>query len=207
MYTLYWASHTGAFAPQALLEEAGAEYEIIPIDLKQQEHWQPAYLEINPLGQVPTLILPEGVILTETLAMVLHLGDRFPQTGLVPEIGDPMRAQVYRWLAFLLCNLYETDLRAEYSDRYTSDPAGIPGVKAAAQAQMQRSWTILERALEPGPFFLQDRCSAVDLYLLMLATWWLKGESQWAEYPRTQRLCERVRERPAIQRIWAQNYG
>ncbi len=206
MYALYWAANTGAFAPQVILEEAGAAYEIISIDLDQEEHRQPGFLEINPLGQVPTLILPEGLILTESLAITLHLGDQFPETGLLPPIGDLRRAQVYRWLSFLVCNVYETDLRAEHTDRYTTDPEGMMGVKAAAQAQLNKTWQIVERALDPGPFFLQDHYSVADVYLLMLVSWRPDVDQLLGNYPRIKRLYELVRDRPAIQRIWDQHY-
>lgn len=207
MYTLFWSANTGAFAPQAMLEEAGAAYELIPINLEHQENQQPEYLQINPLGQVPTLILPEGLVLTESVAMVLHLGDQFPETQLVPPIGDPRRALVYRWLLFQVCNIYETDLRVEHPDRYTSDPNSSPQVKSAAQAQLQRAWQILDRALDPGPFFLQDHYSALEIYLVMLAHWRGDVDQLLDNYPRIKHLCEQVRERPAIQKIWDQHFG
>ena len=116
----------------------GAGYEKIVVDTKQGAHRTPEYLQINPRGQVPALGLPDGSIVTESVAMVLHLADCHPDCGLQPPPGDPARAQLYRWLAFFATNLYEADLRYVYSDRYTTDESGTPGVRAMAAEDLRR---------------------------------------------------------------------
>ncbi len=75
MYKLYWARASGAMVPQALFEEIGAKYEKIVIDLDQEENRTPEFLAVNPMGQIPVLVLPDGTLMTESAAMVLHIAD------------------------------------------------------------------------------------------------------------------------------------
>ena len=205
MYTLYWRPDTGAFAPQAILEEVGAKYELHRIDTKTGEHRTPEYLAVNPRGQVPALRLPDGTVISESAAMVLHIADAHPAAGLLPPPGDSARAQAYRWLFFCVANIYEADLRFFYADRYTDDTAGADAVRGAAARQMRDSLAIIEQALDSGPYLLGARYSVADPYLLML-TQWSSAVDGAADCPRIQALCALVRERPAIARIWAQNF-
>ena len=205
MYKLYWSPDTGAFAPHAVLEEVGAAYELSRVDTTKGEHRTPAFLALNPRGQIPALALPDGTVISESAAMVLHLADAHPAAGLLPPPGDSARAQVYRWLFFCVANIYEADLRYYCPERYTDDPAGRDGVRAAGARQMRDSFAIIERSLDPGPFLLGTRTSVADLYLTMLANWGSAAEAATG-CPRIAKLCALVRARPAVARIWSQNF-
>lgn len=170
-YRLYWSKNTGAMAPQFVLALSGAPYEIRVVDMENGEHHGEAYRRLNPCGQVPALQLPDGSIMTESAAMMLHLAEQFPATGLLPAIGTSERAQVQRWLVFLAANVYESALRFYYSDRYTTDPSGGDAVRSAAEQALARQWTIIENLLQPGPFLLGPARSVFDLYMLMLSGW------------------------------------
>ena len=97
MYTLYWAADSGAFAIQALLEELEALYRREVVDTRRGEQRQPDYLALNPMAQVPTLRLPDGTVITETGAMLMHLCDAHPERGLLPTPGTSGRAIACRW--------------------------------------------------------------------------------------------------------------
>lgn len=171
MYRLYWARNTGAFAPEAAMTLAGVPFERVAVDTDAGEHQGEAYRRLNPMGQVPLLILPDGTAMTESAAMLLHLADRFPEAGLAPAPGTAERAVFDRWLLFMATNLYGGTLRFYYPDRFSTDPAAAGGVKAAAACDLEHWFAIVAAALDPGPFLLGGRRSAADLYLLMLASW------------------------------------
>lgn len=172
MYRLYWNRDTGAFAPDLVLRLAGAPCERIRIDHLAGEHRRPDYLRLNPMGEIPTLVLPNRTVLTESAAMLLHLVDAHPQAGLAPPPGTADRARFDRWLLFMAVNLYGAAARQVHPERYTTDPAGAPGVREAADRAVDRCWALIADALDPGPFLLGDRVTAADLYLLMLLTWY-----------------------------------
>lgn len=203
-YTLYWRKRTGAFAPAAILAETGQDWTAIEIPPDRDDHRRADYLALNPAGRIPTLILPDGGVMTESAAMVLHLAESFPDAGLLPPLGDPARAQVLRWLVFAQTNIYETDLRQTYPDRYTTDPEGAEGVRAAADREVERLWEIVAGALGDGPFLLGARYSLVDPYLAMMLAWHPEPKALIARHPALGRLLEAVVARPAIAPLWRQ---
>lgn len=209
MYRLYWYRTTGAFAPDCLLAEAGAAHERIEIDTAAGRHREPDYLKLNPRGQIPTLVLPDGTVMTETAAIALHLCDSFPGADLLPPPGSSERARCLRWMLFGAVDLYEANLRVEYASRYTSDPAGAAGVEKAARQAVERDWRIIEAALgeSDGPYLLGERFSAADLYLAMLAGWHQDLAAFLSGHPRAERMMRAVAARPAIAPLWRQYYG
>ena len=206
MYKLYWARGTGAMAPQIILEEVAANYELVVLDEDKGEEMEAKYLAINPRGQIPALGLPDGSIMTESAAIVLHLADSHAEFGLLPVVGSAERAQVYRWLFYAVANLYEAVLRLYYSDRYTADAACGESVKLSAREYLGRSWDLLEADLGDGPYLLGDQYSVIDPYLLMLAQWYEQPETLFARCPKLKLLCDTVQSRTAVQRIWSQHY-
>jgi glutathione S-transferase len=202
MYKLYWSKMSGAIAPQALLEETGAEYEKIVIDMDKMEHRTPEFMAVNPWAQIPALVLPDGTLMTESAAMLLHLADRHPEAKLAPPAGSAESAHFLRWLLFMASTVYVADMRLYHADQFTSDPAGQDGILASARVDMDRSFAVLDDALNPGPYLLGETFSAADIYLWMLAAWHPDPPKLFASNPRVKRLVELVQARPAIARVW-----
>ena len=193
-------------APQILLEEAGADYQRVIIDTEKAEEMEARYLAVNPRGQIPALVLPDGSVLTESAAIALHIADSHPDLGLLPPTGSVERAQVYRWLFYSVANIYESDLRLYYSERFATDVSCVDSIKQKAREDMDSAWELLDKALGNGPFLLGERYSVIDPYLLMLAYWHEQPSLLLARCPKLRRLCETVQQRPAVQRIWSQHY-
>ena len=206
MYTLYWSQNTGALAPQILLQEVGADYQRIILDLDKNEQSEGDYLAINPKGQVPTLLLADGYILTESGAIMLQIAESHPDAGLLPPPGSSQRARVYRWLFFAVANIYEADLRFYSSEFYVDDAACNESVKRKGQTDMDSAWDLVENELDEGPYLLGDSYSVIDPYLTMLAYWHEDPEKLFERCPRLKLLCEAVKARPACQAIWNQHH-
>ena len=203
MYKLYRAKGSGSIAPQAMFEEAGAEYQMVDVDFDAE---LPSDLLVaNPLGQVPTVVLPDGTILTESAALVLHIGERHPESDLVPAAGAAGRAAFCRWLLFMATSIYSGVLRFVYADRQSTDANAADGIKAAAVRDLARYFDTLEGAIDPGPYLLGDRYSAVDMYLWMLSGWQPDQDALFARCPRVKKLVDLVAARPAIARVKADN--
>ncbi len=202
-YQLYWSKGSGAFPVAVMLRAAGVPHRMIRLTLEEGDQHKADYLRINPRGQVPTLVLPDGQTMTESAAVLLYLGDRHPESGLLPAIDDPTRAQVLRWLVFAATQLYEDDLRIYYAQRYTSDPAGAEGVKRAAVEAFDRNAGFVQAAIAEGPFFLGQRMTILDVYLAMLASWHPRSEPGPGRFPVFRALAEAVRAEPRVAPLWA----
>lgn len=206
MYKLYGTTFTSTCAVKAALAEAGAPFEEVEITTKKKQHLTKAYRRTNPRQQVPALMLPDGTIMTESAAMLLHIADAYPKARLAPTPGTAARAHHDRWLIFLAVNVYEGELRKLYGERYTADADGKQGVEQAAKAYVDRHYAIFEEIMGDGPYFHGEDLSVLDIYLWTFANWldvaWLD-----ANYPKISRLVHAVRMRPKIAPIHEENYG
>ena len=170
-YTLYSHDGSGGFAVEAALVKAGAAHKVVTVDTGKGEQNRPEFVAINPMRQVPVLVLPDGTTMTESAAIVVHLANVFPDKGLAPKPATAAHARFLRWMFFMAANLYEGDLRYFYAERYTSDPAGIEGVKSAGAAHMKKSFAVLDDVLAQGPFLCGPTFTMADVYLAMLMAW------------------------------------
>ncbi len=205
MFTLYAKKNAGSVAVEAMLAVCGAAYEIKDVTRDAAGKFPAFIFDVNPRGEVPTLVLPDGSIMTESAAILIHLADIFPQAGLAPAALSPLRPRYLRWMLFLATTLYMSDLRMLYPARYTADPAGAAGIKANATAAMQAEFAILSDAIAEGPFILGSPMSAVDIYAAMLATWAADVAALFAKHPNIKVLHDSVAAVPAIARVWARN--
>lgn len=202
MYTLYWSHNAASIAPQFCLEEAGAPYEAVLVDMAQDAHKQPAFLKINPAGKVPAMKLPDGTLISESAAMTLLIADRYPQAGLSPAVADPQRPHFLMWLSFLNNTLQPAMLRYYYPDRVTGDAGGIAAVQEKALEEVAALWARVDAHLaQDGPFMLGEKFSAADAFCYMLASWRECCPGIYQRFPHVKRLAEKTRARPAIARI------
>jgi len=206
MYKLYGWKLTGSVAIEAAFQEAEIEYELIPVNRQADEQLGEAYKRINPRQQIPALVLPDGSVMTEGAAMLLHIADAFPQTGLAPKPGTAARAQHDRWLFFFAVNVYEGQLRQLRPHKYVADANCAPAVKAAADAYVERHFKIYDDVLSDGPFLFGQKFCMIDIYVWMLAQWM---EASWLrkECPKVWRLAEAVMCRPKIMPIHRAHFG
>jgi len=202
-YRLYNRVGSGGFAVEAALALAGAPCELVELDSKPGIPLPESFRAINPWGQVPALILPDGTLMTETGAILIHLAACFPDRGLAPPPGTPAHAQFLRWTVFASVNVYEAGLRGAYPFRYTTDPEGYPAVRAAGLKRREEALAVIEAAIAPGPFLLGETMRLADVYIAMLFCWAGAG----IEAPRLRALTAAVRRHPTVAPIWRRHFG
>ena len=198
-FTLYSNTGSGGFAVEAALVKAGAPFELVTVDYGKDEQLSAAYARINPMRQVPALVLPDGTLMTESAAMILHIANMFPDKGLAPPPGTPAHAKFLRWMLFVVVNLYEPDLRYFYPERYTANPAAAGAVKAAGATQMARGFAVIEPALDP--WLAGEQLSIADVYLAMLSTW----SPEPLTSPKFKTLRDAVASDPTYGPVWARH--
>jgi GST-like protein len=172
MYTLYGTKGSGSAAIEVALERCNARYQLV-----RASTWEPdsavAELErINPLKQIPTLVLPDGTVMSESAAILIHLGLAFPKSGMLPT--DPsQRAQSLRGLVYIAANCYSAVSVSDYPERWSTDPdeAAIKSVRTAARAQLHRQWEIFADLFPAAPFFAGERPGALDFLAAVVSKW------------------------------------
>ena len=107
-YELIASKGCGSAVIEMALELAGLPHRVTLIPYLEPGPGRERLLSLNPLGQVPTLVLPGGTVMTESAAMALHIHDAAPQAGLAPRPDDPSRAAFLNLLVVLVGALYPT---------------------------------------------------------------------------------------------------
>ena len=204
-YRLYGDLGSGAFSAEAALAEAGAPYEFELISLERNEQKAPRFLSLNPSGKIPALRLPEGEIVTESLAILLTLADHFPQSGLLPPQAAPARATAYRWLAFMASEIYPFVEIVDYPERFAPEGGQAGALREAARKRVRERLLLLERVMA-GPFMLAHGFSLLDIYAAMFSRWSIGAEWRAANLPRLTKLAETVSRRPAIAPVWQKHF-
>lgn len=169
MIRLYFRPGSAALAPHGALIAAGVEPELLRVERDGDTVTPADYLELNPMGVVPTLV-HDDLVVTEAAAIVQYVADTWPDAELAPAFGTRERVRFNELLAFLSTTPQQTLLRFLYPERYTAaaDPAGV---KEAAALALDRHFGWLESLLAGQPALLGDRIAAVDFYLHMLIRW------------------------------------
>jgi GST-like protein len=187
--------------------EAALTLANIPYDREEADYSTPAgrdrLLQLNPLAQVPTVILPDGTVMTESLALVLHIHDLVPQLGLVPAVGDPARPTALRHLAFLIAAVYPTFTYGDEPAKWVGD-AG-PALRESTHAHRKRLYEYLD-GIAGAPHFLGDRFSALDVYVAVM-TRWQPGRAWFAQHtPKLLAIAKRLDEDPRLKAVWTLNF-
>lgn len=199
MYNLHYFPGNASFAPHALINEIGADVELSLVDRANNGQKSPAYMKLNPAGRIPTFI-DGDLVLFESAAICLHLCDKHPQAGLAPAVGSDARAHFYKWLMFLTNTIQPDVLIYHYTARYTTDEAGAPAMKVAAEQRLNAWFDIVEDGIGGGPYLLGEQFSAIDIYLTMLCRWGRLLDKKPASRPAIARLADLVLARPAVQK-------
>jgi GST-like protein len=200
-YRLYGRKNSGSFAVQVALQQIGAPYEVAWIGSDVTE--VAAFRKLNPTGRVPALALPDGTVMFESAAILIHLALVHPESGLAPRPGSGAHARFLQWMVFLSANLYEAVLRVYYSDRYSvAGQTDAEAVRQQGVADFVQHLELISQHL--APFVLREEYSIADVYLYMLASWYPDGrEALFARLPALGRHAALVAARTEVSTVEA----
>jgi GST-like protein len=204
-YTLWGRAGWGSAIVEAQLEWYGLPYRFEAVDdLFKSAEARARLAKVNPLHQVPTLVLPGGEVMSESAAITLLLADLTGQDSLVPGPQARERGRFLRWLVFIVANVYPTFTYADDPSRFVPVEAAREPFRAGVDAYAQRLWRQL--AAEAGtPWFLGERMSALDLYIGVMTRW--RPKRAWFEdnTPSLAAIAKRAEAIPKLQSMWARN--
>jgi GST-like protein len=204
-YRLYGRPGWGSAIVEAQLVWYGLPFSLEPVgDLLREPEARRALEKINPLAQLPTLVMPDGTVMSESAAITLLLADITARDQLVPGPGAPERAKFLRWLIFIVANIYPTFTYADDPARFVSVNAARDPFRAATDAYAQRLWRQVES--EAGaPWFLGARFSALDIYIGLMTRWRPKRGWFEMETPRLFAIARRADAVRELKDMWARN--
>jgi glutathione S-transferase len=201
---LYYAPGACSFVPHTLLEATGEPYEPLMVKIHKGEHYEPPYKSVNPRSQVPTLV-DEGEVITQIVAIVSYLAERFPRMGFLP--AEPLaKARVLETLAWMNNTVHPTFTHIFMPQKFADNPAvhgdlkryntqlyrGMLGeLQALAAAAQARGWAWLGG----------ERFGPLDAYALTLLRWGSIAGIDPAGFPVLWAAVQRTAALPHVARV------
>ena len=203
MYTLYARPGWGSALIETQLAWYRLPYRVEGVgDLFKEEGAGEKLRPVNPLMQLPTMVLPDGQIMTESAAITLYLAEATGRSDLVP---PPPRPQFLRWLVFVIANIYPTHTYADVPGRFVAGEEAQKAFEANVNAYARRLWEIME-AQAAAPWFLGAHFTALDLFIAVMTKWrptraWFKTHA-----PRLHAIALAAEGAPQIAEVWSRNF-
>jgi len=179
---LYTMAGACSLASHIALIWAGAPYELAR--LSHEEAGGEAFRRLNPKGAVPALELEDGSVLTESLAVLLYVADRFPDARLGAEPGDTWgRAKLNEALAELVSDVHKAWAPVFVPDRYAVREDAYDGARQAAFGQLDRQYARLDAVMRGREWRALGRRTVADPYLYVMCRWKDRSPQPIAAYP------------------------
>lgn len=170
--TLFGTRGSGSAAVEMALQAANLAYAVRRASSWEPDSDQAALLALNPLGQIPTLQLADGTVLSESAAILMHLGLAHPDAGLLPA-APSARARALRGLVFIAANAYAAVSVSDYPERWTTnttEPAQA-AVRAAARANLHRCWEMFADTWGDDPVLAGPPPGALAFLAVVVSQW------------------------------------
>ena len=203
MIKLFYASDTCSLASHIALEDAGADYSTARISFANDEQRKPEYLAINPKGRAPALVTDKGV-LTETPAILAFIAQSFPQARLAP-LDDPFGfAEVQAFNCYLCSTLHVAHAHRMRGNRWANDPAAIAAMQRKVPESVASCYQLIEEKMLRGPWVMGETYTICDPYLFTMAQWLEQDGVDPSRFPKVIDHRRRMSERPAVQKVIAE---
>lgn len=206
MLQLYGAPASGSVAVEAMLTLLDLPYHVIDaetwVDVKARDKVAPT----NPLRQVPALIFPDGEVMTESAAILIHLADLHPHARLAPGIEDPHRRSFLRWMTYVSTAIYSLYW-------VKTDPGRIGFVRAdhdraieTLHAIVSERWRLMDAQVTPGAFILGDEMTVLDLYVTVISRFGPWRRKFYEAAPGLAPIVRRVDAEPRLLDFWDRRF-
>lgn len=195
---LLGATGCGSMIVEFGLELAGLPYDYEEVSYGSRSPTRPRLLEVNPLGQVPAMVIPGGKVLTESLAMLHWIQDQVPEAPLIPPPGSAARTDFYRWAVFVVAALYPTWTYGDDGKKWVKrDAVAGQALRDSTDEHRKKLLEQMEAACG-APHFLGKTFSAIDLYLAAMSHW-RPGRTWWEEnVPKLRAVADAAQAKPEI---------
>jgi GST-like protein len=205
-YIVYGSPGTGSVPVEAALRLIGAPYEVIGETVLREVARNPAVFKVNPLGQVPALVLPGGEVMTESAAILIWLADRYPDAALAPLPTDAKRPAFLRWMAYVSSAIYALAWVRGDPMRIVSDDRQAKVVLDRVADRRAECWRWMDAQIEPRRYLLGDDLSVLDLYVATVSRWSPHRTRFYRAAPKMADVMRRVDADPRLAELWEKRF-
>jgi GST-like protein len=207
MYTLYGKQGSGSASTEAALALIGAPYRVIETASWEQNDAFQDLLKLNPLGQIPTLVLQDGTTLSESAAILMHLGSVHSESGLLPRAPSD-RAQAFRGLVFIAANCYAAISIIDFPERWCKD-ADEPTqqrIRAGTRERLHLHWDMFADLFPAKPWLGGAAIGALDILATVVSKWSGARQHLQEARPAFYETLIRVEQEPRIAPVFARHW-
>jgi GST-like protein len=205
-FVVYGAKGGGSVPVEAVLTLLGAPYKVVEATVWESEAERDKVAPVNPMRQIPALVLPSGEVLTESAAILMWLAEQHPEARLAPPLGDPARAAWLRWMTFIPASIYSLYWIRDDPMRLAADDAGAELIKARTAERIAECWRIMDAQVSPGRYILGEALGVLDIYVAVVSRWTPRRERFYQEAPKMAEVVRRVDGEPRLQAFWAERF-
>jgi GST-like protein len=197
-YVVYGQKGTGSVPIEATLLLLGEPYEMIERGPSED---RPAG---NPMQQVPVLALPNGELMTESAAILIHLADSNPAARMSPALDDPRRPAFLRWMVYVSAQIYALVWARDDPGRLAVEEAHKPVILERTAERMAYCWRTMDVQVSPGRYILGEDLSVLDLYVTVVSCWGPRRARFYQEAPKLAEVVRRVDQDARLLEFWAE---
>jgi GST-like protein len=205
-YIVHGAKGSGSTAVEAALTLLDLPYRVVESRGLADEAGDPALAAINPMRQVPALILPGGELITESAAILIWLADDHPEARLSPTMAGAARPAFLRWMAFVSSAIYALCWVYDVPARVIDDAGAQAVVQARLGERIADCWAMMDAQIDPGRYILGDDLTVLDLYVTVVSRWRPRRRRFYEVAPRLARIVRRVDADPRLAPLWAERF-
>jgi glutathione S-transferase len=153
-----------------MLKEIGVDFKEHVLNLREGEQKTPAMLKMNPFGKAP--VLKDGSFtLFESMAIMNYLGDKHPDSGLVPKSGTAERALYDQWMSFCISDLEQPMWRITKHTFLFPEKMRIPQDVELAKEEFRRVAKVVDEQIGSKKFLVGNRFTAADITMTYTLGW------------------------------------
>ena len=206
MLKIFGAVGSGSVPVEATLTLLDIPYEVIEAVTWEDEAARKLVEPVNPLRQVPALVLSSGEVITESAAILIYLGDLYPQARLAPGPNDPNRAQYLRWMTYVSAAIYALVWIIDDPTRIVASKEHAPHVIDRICDRRADCWRMMDEQITPGRYVFGDELSILDLYVAVVSRF-APGRARFYENaPKMAKIIRRVDADPRLKEFWAKRF-
>jgi GST-like protein len=216
-YVLYGSRNSGSAAVEAALEMAKAPYRIVDAATWRKKDNAATFAQlqrVNPLHQIPTLVTPDGTVLSESAAILIHLGLAHPRAKLLPAAAS-QRAQAIRALVFIAANCYAAIGVIDYPQRWhgMGDKSADERLRKGARRRLHKLWCVFadtfaaEAGKKKTAFLFGAQPGAADLLAAVVSRWSGTRKHLAKQRPAFHALLGRIDAHPGVAPVIERHWG
>jgi GST-like protein len=212
-YVLYGSRNSGSAAVECALEMVKAPYRIVDAATWRRKDDPATFAQLeraNPLHQIPTLVCPDGTVLSESAAILIHLALAHPRARLLPT-DAAARARALRALVFIAANCYSAIGIIDYPERWLgkADKAAHDKLRKGARRRLHKMWSVFADSVVPKPqrFLFGAQPGAADILAAVVSRWSGARKHLAKKHPALHEVMQHVEAHPSLAAVFERHWG